>query len=629
VWTPLPAPSLLSGAQRSVRDGDLVAQKIEFYLNIYFAICPLLKRRHGRGPLPADLQRALSASMAGFRTFLETRGAELSRTPEFLPYYALPYVPQPTEHPTFRELFMTPWLGELRGRVAKFFADTAPKGREPPPQIYGLLDRMAGGGPGSPSHAAVTKDLFEIAAQAVQALERVSPDEVGDMRERLQQVDERLVSLEGQSAQQPQEPQPGPRQQQPQQPPGRQSPAAAATPVPAAAAAPPPAAAPAAALAPAPPPAAAPAPEKQEQEQPQPQPQPQPPLPQDEQDRQLEQEHENAYDDAYANYGPDDVPPMGTSGFGGVAMGSPGGSSPGGGGGGGTNMGSVQEFGGGFGQSMMSSMGASTSRRGWAALDYGRIREVLLAAENRPEDAALLLQALRWRVIKTPAGKARRRALQSYLNGDVLGCTDSARGKEDRGGNLCTLLSGGSGGSHSLVVEQWARLVNCAASECSGRTYLLQHQSLVSTLCGILKREPTDNALRRNVLGALQKFSLRHEPQNEMIEAELIAWIVDALGGADVSGGGGGGDGEGLSDYSIEYGTALLMNLSLRPAGKRQAETVPTLAVLNALLEMDNPQVRTYVNGTLYSVLTRPALKEQVNQTTEPSVHITLLPFFW
>lgn len=300
---------------------------------------------------------------------------------------------------------------------------------------------------------------------------------------------------------------------------------------------------------------------------------------QEKHDRKLQQDHE---DDAFSGYGPDDVPPAA-----------------------GGRMGSVQDLGGAFGQSV-SSMGASPTPRGWAALDYGRVREVLLASETRPEDAALLMQALRWRVTKTPAGKPRRRALQTYINGDVLGCTASARG--EGGDNLCSKLSGSAS---PLVIEQWARLVNCAASECSGRTYLLQHRDLVQMLCGILKREPQDNALRRNVLGALQKFSLRHEPQNQMIDAELIAWIVEALGSADI---GGSGEVDGLSDYSVEYGTALLMNLSLRAAGKRQAETVPTLTVLNALLEMDNPQVRTYVNGTLYSVLTRPVLKEQVSQ---------------
>ena len=62
------------------------------------------------------------------------------------------------------------------------------------------------------------------------------------------------------------------------------------------------------------------------------------------------------------------------------------------------------------------------------------------------------------------------------------------------------------------------------------------------------------------------------------------------------------------------YSTALLMNLALRSAGKLKAEEDASgdiLAVLNDLLESDNFQVRTHVNGTLYSILTRPALREK------------------
>ena len=42
--------------------------------------------------------------------YLETRGAALSQTTEFLPYYALPFVPNPKVHPSFRELFQVPRL---------------------------------------------------------------------------------------------------------------------------------------------------------------------------------------------------------------------------------------------------------------------------------------------------------------------------------------------------------------------------------------------------------------------------------------------------------------------------------------------------------------------------------------
>lgn len=44
-------------------------------------------------------------SMNEFRSYLESRGAGLSQTTEFLPYYALPFVPNPKAHPSYKELF--------------------------------------------------------------------------------------------------------------------------------------------------------------------------------------------------------------------------------------------------------------------------------------------------------------------------------------------------------------------------------------------------------------------------------------------------------------------------------------------------------------------------------------------
>ena len=90
-----------------------------------------------------------------------------------------------------------------------------------------------------------------------------------------------------------------------------------------------------------------------------------------------------------------------------------------------------------------------------------------------------------------------------------------------------------------------------------------------------------------------------------MIEGGVIGWIVRILRTSQ----------DFLSDYSMEYATALLMNLSLRNRGKDECEKLATeqqiniLKVLSDMMEHDNLQVRTHVNGTLYSILTRQSLK--------------------
>jgi hypothetical protein len=92
----------------------------------------------------------------------------------------------------------------------------------------------------------------------------------------------------------------------------------------------------------------------------------------------------------------------------------------------------------------------------------------------------------------------------------------------------------------------------------------------------------------------------------------MIKWIAHVLRN----------EGDQLSDYSIEYATALLMNLSLRAAGKDKCEdpNIELLKVLNDLVEHDNLQVRTYVNGTLYSIFTRKKLREEAKELGMPEV---------
>jgi hypothetical protein len=78
-----------------------------------------------------------------------------------------------------------------------------------------------------------------------------------------------------------------------------------------------------------------------------------------------------------------------------------------------------------------------------------------------------------------------------------------------------------------------------------------------------------------------------------MIKLDVIKVLLQFLG-----------DHESLSNYSLEYSTALLMNLSLRTAGKMKCakSEVPVLQTLTDLLEHENERVTTFVNGTLYSV---------------------------
>ena len=155
--------------------------------------------------------------------------------------------------------------------------------------------------------------------------------------------------------------------------------------------------------------------------------------------------------------------------------------------------------------------------------------------------------------------------------------------------------------SNIILNLEVMKLLNSIASLNKGRNYLLSKENLIDDIVQCMISEKTDSELRQNCLGAIQKFTLRAEPQNRLIELNVIHYIVDVFST----------QGDSLSDYTTEYGLALIMNLSLRKAGREKFESVAeqTLKILLKFMDKDSPQVLTCINGTLYSLLKRQKFK--------------------
>ena len=81
-----------------------------------------------------QIERDLRRELAAFKQYLDTRGADLSKTSEFLQYYALPYVHNPLEHPTFRNVCSKKWATDLRSKLKEFLQINLPKSSSP--QIF-------------------------------------------------------------------------------------------------------------------------------------------------------------------------------------------------------------------------------------------------------------------------------------------------------------------------------------------------------------------------------------------------------------------------------------------------------------------------------------------------------------
>ena len=222
-------------------------------------------------------------------------------------------------------------------------------------------------------------------------------------------------------------------------------------------------------------------------------------------------------------------------------------------------------------------------------LNFAGIIKDLWSVPNDLEVCALL-QALRWRLTRV-SSYIRKENTLTYIRFNIL-CTNKPHDQL-----LDQLL-----GSTRRVIEYTVRFLNVVASEKEGRNYLLSKENIVELLTKILIGEKDDTILRQNALGVLQKLSLRREAQTQMIELGIIDWIVRLLRHETNI----------IGDYTLEYSTALLMNLSLRTLGKDKLETNSTeiISLLVKFLDHENPQVLTYINGTLYSILSRNSFKQ-------------------
>ena len=77
--------------------------------------------------------------MEQFKHYLENRGSSLCKSTQFLAYFALPYVPDPRKHPSFKELFEEKWIQDLESRLLQFLSTSLTgKGL---PKLYQLVNQ--------------------------------------------------------------------------------------------------------------------------------------------------------------------------------------------------------------------------------------------------------------------------------------------------------------------------------------------------------------------------------------------------------------------------------------------------------------------------------------------------------
>ncbi|XP_046850759.1 lisH domain-containing protein ARMC9-like [Xenia sp. Carnegie-2017] len=457
------------------RKVDLECQKLEFKIHLYFAIFPLV---NNLGKTEAKKMKEY------FKRYLETTGSVLSQTTEFLPYFALPFIPDVMEHPSFKPILTDTWRNNTKMQLQEFLSDML-KNEEKPELYYIFTSRQ---------------HIFEKERQQYNDYIKVLKTQLSEAETKLMNYFKKFSQIQG--------------------------------------------------------------------------------------DYHkligIAAELVDSLEDTIrgkiisSEYIQDlcrrlFITPAQQS----VDLTKPG-----------TTSNMLRE------SISRTSVRNSVNDMPYRALNFEKIKKDLVSSSERR--IAFLLQALRWRLTRSSDDESRNSAMRAYIGNDLLGCAFPGEYQE----SLIELLRS----SNDIVCQYFARLLNTIASMSAGRSYLSQSTKLAKALQKALMAEPVDLLTSENILGCLQKLSLRRHLQTQMIENNLIPWLIDVLEEHDS-----------LSDYTLEYSVALLMNLCLRTAGKQKCshDASHILRVLSDLLGHENHEIRPYVNGSLYSILAVSNVREQ------------------
>ena len=454
---------------KTSREGN-DTQRLEFKLNLYFAVYPMIGEENRDSPS--------ETSMHEFKIYLETKGAGLSQTTEFVAFYALPFVPNPKNHPTFKLLFEDTWKEDLIENLSIFLqnilhVDTLPF-------LYKLHHRVD---------------------QHVQSDKSGQNDEIETLKEKLKEKESRSSNIFQKFAK-------------------------------------------------------------------------------------LQGDYHNLIgiaaelvDSLERCVRGQMITPEYLQDICGRLFGS-------------TidRPGSAASM---LRASIQNDIVINTNNMDvkYPSLDYGKIKGDL-GSKVPSRRKTLLLQALIWRLTKTKAVEQRNKEILSYISNDILGCRN-----DNLTLNMVTKIFEST---DEALKEYLARFINVVASFAAGRQYLSQCEAIIRKLVEVMISQKKHPLLCENILGGLQKLSLRRNVQSILIASSVIEWLLQIIEEPD-----------NLSDYALEYTVALLMNLCLRVAGKKRCSKHPEkmLKLLSDLLGFENQEIRQYINGTLYSILALPSFK--------------------
>ena len=129
---------------------------------------------------------------------------------------------------------------------------------------------------------------------------------------------------------------------------------------------------------------------------------------------------------------------------------------------------------------------------------------------------------------------------------------------------------------------------------------------MIENLIGILGSTNEEVPYRKHVFGILQRFSYLKQAQVQMISFGMIPIIFKIFRN----------EGEELTFNSIQYLMGLIMNLAINREWISSFEKHKTeiLTLLLKYIDVDDVDIRGYVNGTLYVLLQMSSFKNEAGK---------------
>uniref|UniRef100_A0AC35U5I3 Armadillo-type fold,Armadillo-like helical n=1 Tax=Rhabditophanes sp. KR3021 TaxID=114890 RepID=A0AC35U5I3_9BILA len=220
-------------------------------------------------------------------------------------------------------------------------------------------------------------------------------------------------------------------------------------------------------------------------------------------------------------------------------------------------------------------------------LNYAKIVNHIIKNPSS-RSSALLLQALRQQITRTPTKDVAVETIKLFANKDILLL------KVKKNSILSNVMINHEG-NNMEVREEIARFINAIASFQVGRSYLVKiyhGQDFIYQLVNGLKSRRINGHSADHAISALQKLSVKSNAQKELFQNGMIDWLVVELHNIR------------QSKTFIEFGTALLLNLCLVSSSQSAILRVncEITSLMSSLLELQNSHLNVYIYHLLFVI---------------------------